>query len=265
MAKDYDKKGYWGKRNAEGEMADHYGIDKSEYYMEPNVDRYGYSDKKTYEQYQADLGKAISNDYDLRRSIEAASLAGNKKAQKIQKKGFGHDDKDILAKGWDATKFLEKTHKNRMGQGGQFTARDQDDVTKFWIDRDRKKEAQRFSDEYVAKTELDDIRRDIEENVRDAEAVVAPELSEELDEANRGIDQYSLELNTHGDNIFGSAGGSDLDTAMAENERNPASGESWEYKDKYASNVKQGIKLSGINTRGPHSIVAAKEVLRRTV
>lgn len=210
--------------------------------------------------YTERMTEGFRKDYDARETLQAAANSGKKEAQEILDSGFKSVG-DIR----NAQNFFEKAAK-RHGQGGQFSnASDYMGLTQSMVERDRKKEAQRFSDEYVAKTELDDIRRDIEENARNAEAVVAPELSEELGEANRGIDQYSLELNTHGDNIFGSAGGSDLETAMAENERNPASGESWEYKDKYASNVKQGIKLSGINTRGPDSIVAAKEVLRRTV
>ena len=45
-------------------------------------------DRKNREDYQKNMIEGARNDYDLRRTIEAAAMSGKKKAIKLQKKGF---------------------------------------------------------------------------------------------------------------------------------------------------------------------------------
>jgi hypothetical protein len=128
----YDKLGYHGKQEADRKMAKQYGIDVSEY---GNQGRPGtnYTNKKSYDDLKQDVARAAANDYDVRRSIEAAQLAGNKKAQKI---GSISNASEAYA----ATRFMEKTHKNRMGNGGAYDgANDQGGVTNYWVNKDRDK------------------------------------------------------------------------------------------------------------------------------
>jgi len=128
----YNKLGYFGKQEADRKMANHYGIDVSEY---GNQGRPGenYNNKKSYDDLKRDISNAAANDYDVRRSLEAASLAGNKKAQKI-------GSIDSASDAYAATRFMEKTHKNRMGNGGAYDgANDQGGVTSYWVNKDRDK------------------------------------------------------------------------------------------------------------------------------
>ena len=128
----YNKLGYLGKREADKKMAKQYGIDLSQY---GNGGRPGenYSGKKDWDQLKKDVSRAASNDYDVRRSLEAAQLSGNKKAQKI---GSISNASEAYA----ASRFMEKTHKKRMENGGNYDgANDQGNVTKYWVNKDRDK------------------------------------------------------------------------------------------------------------------------------
>ncbi len=128
----YNKLGYLGKREADKRMAKDYGIDLSQY---GNGGRPGEnpSGKKSYDQLKKDVSRAAANDYDVRRSLEAASLSGNKKAQKIGTIGSASD-------AYAATRFMEKTHKKRMELGGAYDGdNDQGAVTNYWVNKDRDK------------------------------------------------------------------------------------------------------------------------------
>ena len=124
----YNKLGYFGKREADKRMAEQYGVDLSQY---GNTERPGasYGGKKDWDDLSGDVASAAANDYDLRRSIEAAQASGNKKAQKI---GSISNASEAYA----ATRFMEKTHKNRMDNTGNYDgANDQGNVTKYWNDK----------------------------------------------------------------------------------------------------------------------------------
>ena len=165
----YDKLGVMGKREADKRMAKDYGIDSSEY---GNQGRPGenYTGKKSYDDLKKDVARAAANDYDVRRSLEAASLAGNKKAQKIGTIGSASD-------AYAATRFMEKTHKNRMELGGAYDGdNDQGAVTNYWVNKDRKKltdalspkeqmeEAQKKPEEpYVESEELSTARQTVKD------------------------------------------------------------------------------------------------------
>ena len=65
---------------------------------------------------------------------------------------------------------------------------------------------------------------------------------------------FQDDLKNQGSNIFGAIGsGNDLEQATDEAMSSEASGDGNDYKNKYSSNVKGGLKLSGIETRGPKS------------
>ena len=130
----YDKKDFLGKYKANNEMAEAYGIDSSQYQTRHGQVRPGaHTTKKSFDQYEKEIANAAANDYDVRRSLEAAKLSGNKKAQKI---GNVSD----LSSAYAASKFMKKTHKNRMEMGGAYDgANDQAGVTDYWVNKDRNK------------------------------------------------------------------------------------------------------------------------------
>ena len=198
--------------------------------------------------YNDDMVSAARNDYDMRETLQAAALSGKKKANDILEKGF-NDISDIR----NAQNFMEKAAK-RHGQGGDFSsASDYMGLTYSMAKRDRNKQMESIADEYASKSALDEMREELEARNESADPVEAPELSDTLVQAQDDSEGYSLELGGIGDGIFGRTDSDDLTSAVVETEQSPVSGESQDFKDDYSANVKGGLKLSGIATRGPGS------------
>ena len=186
----YNKLGYFGKQEADKKMAKHYGIDLSQY---GNGGRPGenYTNKKSYDQLKKDVSRAAANDYDVRRSLEAASLAGNKKAQKI---GSISNASEAYA----ATRFMEKTHKNRMENGGAYDgANDQGGVTNYWVNKDRDKLRASFATEDQS-TEADPDNSSVLEDFGDP---IEFEHSQKVKDAKSRVDKYTMSIGK--DNLFG--------------------------------------------------------------
>ncbi len=163
----YNKLGYFGKREADKKMAKQYGIDVSEY---GNGGRPGQtSGKKDWDQLKKDVSRAAANDYDVRRSLEAASLSGNKKAQKI---GSISNASEAYA----ASRFMEKTHKKRMGNGGAYDgANDQGSVTSYWVNKDRDKLTENMSSKSPIEKAKEDVIQQEEEYTPSKEMTQARE------------------------------------------------------------------------------------------
>ena len=178
----YNKLGVMGKRDADKRMAAQYGIDVSEY---GNQGRPGenYNNKKSYDDLKKDISRAAANDYDVRRSLEAAQLSGNKKAQKI---GSISNASEAYA----ATRFMEKTHKNRMDNGGNYDgANDQGNVTKYWVnkDRDKLKDGMSAKDQQkAAKSAVDEEPYQESEELSNARQTVEDYDSKDFNVFNRG-------------------------------------------------------------------------------
>ena len=88
---------------------------------------------RTEEDFNKELARKAMNDYDTRRTLEAAGLAGNKKAAKMSAKGFKNAS-DVL----DAQAFFKKAHKKERGLGGSFSsASDFAGLTDYYVNKDR--------------------------------------------------------------------------------------------------------------------------------
>jgi hypothetical protein len=92
------------------------------------------NDYRSEKDVEKDMIDSARNDYDLRRTLEAAAMSGKGKAQKILDKGFKNAG-DIT----NALNFSEKAAK-RHGQGGDFSsASDYMGLTQSMVERDRRK------------------------------------------------------------------------------------------------------------------------------
>lgn len=91
-------------------------------------------DTRNRENYRKNMQEGARNDYDTRRTLEAAAMSGKKKAQDILDSGFKNVG-DIR----NAQNFFEKAAK-RHGQGGAFdSASDYMGLTQSMVERDREK------------------------------------------------------------------------------------------------------------------------------
>ena len=229
------------------DLEERFGIDSVSFGGRPgeSSQREAFQDMQSYNERMTD---AARNDYDLRRTIEAAAMSGKKKAQDILDKGFNSID-DVR----NAQNFSEKAAK-RHGQGGDFADNsDYMGLTRSMVDRDRRKQTEEYEKAFASMDSLEELRETVKENAENAAPVEAPELSDTLVNANEDSEEYSLNLGDIGTQLFGTPGGDDLSNAQVEAEVSPTSGNSDEFANDYLDNVKEGIKLSGIKTRGPGS------------
>ena len=111
----YDKLGYSGKDAANRMMAELYNINPDDYEARTSR-RDNYRNKKSYEQFEKDIAYAATNNLNAKRAVELAKAAGNKKAEKLG------DAYSTPAEAYAATRFLKKTHENRMDSGGDFAS-----------------------------------------------------------------------------------------------------------------------------------------------
>ena len=131
LAKKYGVKGATGG----GKGLEMQGLSGTDYRSDDDVKR--------------DIAREMSNDYDVRRSLEAAGLAGDKKAAKLSRKGITNYNK--VEKAWD---YLAKLKKKHVGGGGMFGAENAASLTDAMVNWDRD-EFKKYNDEkYATKDEL---------------------------------------------------------------------------------------------------------------
>ena len=236
MGRDKPKKfsnmGYFEKERYKDEMAKKYGISGTEYRDSRGNTQTRRNDKA--------LKAAMRNDFDYRTSApHMDGVKGNGK--------FG----DFT----DYERSAVKLHK-QAGNGGEYSSNnDITGVTNDLVNRDREKVQQamqtKFDNRYASTKQLEDIQNSIKEQARNSKPT---EISSTLTNAQEGVRGSEEDFAQQGANIFGPIGkGNDLEQATEEADSSEASGDGNDYKDKYAFNVKGGLKLSGIKTRGPNS------------
>ena len=129
MAQDYLKALTNKKARKAGER---YGVNHSDYGF--NRPGQGGIQKKDPKNYGKAVAAAAMNDYDTRRTIEAAALSGKKKAQQYAENGFSN-----LTDVTKANNMFAKMHK-RQGNGGEFSSNsDYAGLTYNMVQRDRNK------------------------------------------------------------------------------------------------------------------------------
>ena len=207
----YDKLGVMGKREADKRMAGQYGVDVSNY---GNSYRPGanYTGRKSWDDLKDDVAKAAANDYDVRRSIEAAQLSGNKKAQKL-------GPINSASAAYDAHRFMEKMHGKHVGGGNYDGASDQAGVTSYFVNKDRDNLMESMSaknQEKVAKKGKSD----------DDEPVVLSEQLQQAEDAVKAFDKKDYDVYNQGK------------TSDGDDQRQQAS---QSFLDKYKMNLKSNI------------------------
>ena len=100
-----------------------------------------------------ELNEAMMNDYDTRRTIEAAAMAGNKDAKKFAKKGI--DGKKGMLGAWDLMKDLKKEY---VGGGGMNGAENAASLTYAAVKADRDAQTATYDEKYAKTTDLNDLK-----------------------------------------------------------------------------------------------------------
>ena len=143
FGKNYSSSKFKGER----ELLERYGVEGQ---------RHGRTDRgskgfRGYKDVKKDLQTAMSQDYDTRRTLEAASMSGDKKAKKLIKKGF----KNFQAME-DTQEYFKKQHK-KAGGGGQFSSvNDYMNLTQSMVKKDRNKQTEEYDSKYASQQMLND-------------------------------------------------------------------------------------------------------------
>ena len=107
---------------------------------------------RTREDVDRDIAKAMMNDYDTRRGMEAAAMAGNKDAKKFAKKGFKAGN---VYSAWDTMKDLKKEY---GGGGGMQGERNRANLTYDLVRADRDAQTTAYDETYAKTTDLNALK-----------------------------------------------------------------------------------------------------------
>ena len=111
-----------------GKMMDRYGVEGVKM-GRPSAG----GEQRSQKDVEKDIAAAMMNDYDTRRTLEAAALAGNKDAKKYAKKGIKSGKVE------DAYRTMEKLKKEYVGGGGMRGAKNEAGLTWAAVKDDRSK------------------------------------------------------------------------------------------------------------------------------
>ena len=131
-----------------GHLMDRYGVEGAASYH-PDGRSGGKTGMRSDKDVKDDIAKAMMNDYDTRRSLEAAAMAGDKDAKKFAKKGI--KGKNIQ----DAYGVLRDLKKEYVGGGGMDGAKNRAGLTQALVQADRDAQTAAYKDMFASKSDLE--------------------------------------------------------------------------------------------------------------
>ena len=142
---------FYGPGKEAQDMLKRYGV---EGYRHGRTDR-GSEGYRGVAEVRKDLANAMMNDYDTRRTMEAAAMAGNKKAKKFAKNGF---DAGNLQ---DAYGVMRKLKKKYVGGGGMDGAENRAGLTYEAVKADREAQTAAYDETYAKTTDLNKMKEEL--------------------------------------------------------------------------------------------------------
>ena len=176
MPKDFDEYGLSKRNKTIRELAQQMGVNRDDF-EEEDTGSQGAFDQKGYEQAISD---AYHNNYDVRRSLEAANLSGSEDAPK-------HKGISNIKEAYETHKYLKGIHEDELKNGGKFSSNnDYGNVSRYLVNQDRDKLQQGFTDDLNAMKDklLAQSKSDKEDDTSDEPVV----HSERLANARAGAD-----------------------------------------------------------------------------
>ena len=172
-----------------------------------------------------DIASAMMNDYDTRRSMEAAALMGNKDAKKFAKKGFKAGNI------YDAYGTMRDLKKEYVGGGGMDGPKNRAGLTQALVQADR----DAFSSDIDSRIEAANRAAQFEANQPERDTESEYEFSEELATARGTIDAF---------NDFAGGGG------LADMLSGDAQASADRFRQQRADNIKQYLKPNPVSQLG---------------
>ena len=114
----------WAKEKEVMKLGHHIGVKQEDFYDEdmgsaPDFDRDGYAKA---------VERAYNNNYDVRRSLEAARLSGKDNIP---------NNIGSIEDAYNAHKFMKRTHHNKIGNAEKYDYDEMAGVTNYWVKKDR--------------------------------------------------------------------------------------------------------------------------------
>ena len=127
--KDFDEKDWKGRIQSANRLAGSYGMDPFNTWHNPRAEGRYQNTQERFKDFTDSLVTKMDNDYDVRRSLEAA---GNKAPQM---NGISN-----INEAYDAYRFMRKTHDKILGNTGKLSsANDFGAVTNHWVAKQNNK------------------------------------------------------------------------------------------------------------------------------
>ena len=175
------------------EMLDRYGVDGSRSVKPENrgVAPEG-RDHREYDEVKADLQKAMMNDYDTRRGMEAAALSGDNKARKFAEGGISEGN---MYRAYDHLKDLKKEH---VGGGSMIGPENEAGLTMALVDHEREKQTEGYEEQFASQDFLEKKLKEYEDKFSTMQEGNEPadyQESEELQQARQTLadkDKYTF-------------------------------------------------------------------------
>ena len=123
---------FYGPGKDVRDQLDRYGVEGARY-SRADMQGYELTKNRTVDDVKADLSEAMMNDYDTRRGLEAAAMAGNEDALKYAENGIRAKAKDLVG-AYDVMKALKKEH---VGGGGMRGAKNEAGLTQALVQHER--------------------------------------------------------------------------------------------------------------------------------
>ena len=137
---------YYTKSGKAGELMDRFGVEGVKF------GRPGEGEQRSQKDVDKDIAKAMMNDYDYRRSMEAGAMAGNKDAKKFAKKGFKAGNI------YSAAETMRDLKDEYGGGGGMNGARNRANLTYDLVNADREAQTASYDDKYAKTTDLNSLK-----------------------------------------------------------------------------------------------------------
>ena len=240
--KDKETMSFLQQRRFAKEVGAQYGINPNNYTSSGRSGSFGHNGGQLSadREYQSAVTRAMANDYDVRRSIEAAQATGDKRAKEL-------GSINNLQQAYNAHNFMKDVHKKDLNRGGKYTnPSDESGVTshlvgeqdKFLMSRMKKMAKKNAPEapkpEEAAPSEPAELSGDMQDAI---DRTAGAGVSRQGDE-NKGI-------------VFGSINGNKMSYDPNAGVSSPeAAGQ----LNDYTVDLKSKMKNKGVKTRGPGSI-----------
>ena len=149
--------------------------------------------------YNARINAAINSDYDVRRTLEAKALSGDADAREFAEGGIKG-----ISQVNEVHQMFKKDHKARGNNPDDFGSQsDYSQMTMAAVDKDRKKQTEKYQDMFASKEDLARVKS-VEEQMEEAKPY---EPSEKVKAAKERVSNYQTGDTSSTNSIFGGGDG----------------------------------------------------------